>query len=126
MDINIATNAYSTASLSQNQTPYEVQASNTVKGKGQDDITHNLEGKKDSSKSSKEDEIIAAIEKANKKFDTSNTEFSFSVHEATKQIMIKVIDKETKKVIKEFPPEKILDMVAHSMELAGLIVDEKF
>jgi len=126
MDINIAANTYNNVSLSQNQVSHEVQAPNTAKSNGHENMTNSLEGKKDPSRPSKEDSIIDAIEKANKKLDTSKTEFSFSVHEATKQIMIKVIDKETKKVIKEFPPEKILDMVAHSMELAGLIVDEKF
>jgi flagellar protein FlaG len=28
-------------------------------------------------------------------------------------------------VIREIPPEKILDMVAKMMELAGILVDEK-
>ncbi|HWQ29594.1 MAG TPA: flagellar protein FlaG, partial [Negativicutes bacterium] len=29
------------------------------------------------------------------------------------------------KVIKEFPPEKILDMAAKMWEIAGIIVDER-
>jgi flagellar protein FlaG len=39
--------------------------------------------------------------------------------------MVKVIDIETKDVIKEFPPEKILDMVAKMWEVAGIMVDER-
>jgi flagellar protein FlaG len=39
--------------------------------------------------------------------------------------MIKVVDNETNEVIREFPPKKILDMIANMMELAGLIVDER-
>ena len=33
--------------------------------------------------------------------------------------------KKTKEVIKEFPPEKTLDMIAKVWEMAGLMVDEK-
>ena len=33
--------------------------------------------------------------------------------------------KESKEVIKEFPPEKTLDMIAKVWEMAGLMVDEK-
>lgn len=72
-----------------------------------------------------EKSIIEAIEKANKKISDKSKEFEFSVHEQTKQIMVKVIDSQTHKVIKEFPPEKILDMVAKMCEEAGIFVDEK-
>ncbi|MEG1888510.1 MAG: flagellar protein FlaG, partial [Lachnospiraceae bacterium] len=34
-------------------------------------------------------------------------------------------DKETKKVIKEFPAEKTLDLIAKAWEIAGLLVDER-
>ena len=39
--------------------------------------------------------------------------------------MVKIIDTNTQEVIKEVPPEKILDMVASMMERAGLIVDRR-
>lgn len=54
-----------------------------------------------------------------------NNEFKFSIHERTKQVMIKIIDRKTKEVVKEIPEEKILDMVAQMCEHAGLYVDEK-
>jgi len=34
-------------------------------------------------------------------------------------------DKDTKEVLKEYPPEKTLDMIAKVWEVAGLLVDEK-
>jgi flagellar protein FlaG len=39
--------------------------------------------------------------------------------------MVKIVDKQSKEVIKEIPPEKILDMVAQMCENAGLFIDEK-
>ena len=35
------------------------------------------------------------------------------------------VDKDTKEVLKEYPPEKTLDMIAKVWEIAGLLVDEK-
>jgi flagellar protein FlaG len=69
--------------------------------------------------------VLDAIEKANKKLSGVQAEFEFSVHEKTKQIMVKVLNKETKEVIREIPPEKVLDMVARFWEMAGIMIDEK-
>jgi len=69
--------------------------------------------------------VIDAIEKANRAISGANRKFEFSIHEKTKEIMIKVLDSDTNQVIREIPPEKILDMVAKMWEMAGLIVDER-
>ena len=53
------------------------------------------------------------------------TQLEFSIHEGTKEIMVKVINTDTKEVVREIPAEKILDMVAKIWELAGIIVDER-
>lgn len=72
-----------------------------------------------------EKRLIEAIEKTNKAIEGTSCSFRYSVHDVTKQIMVKVIDRNTHEVIKEFPPEKILDMVAKMWEVAGIIVDER-
>ena len=69
--------------------------------------------------------VIDAIERANRAISGANRKFEFSIHEQTKAIMIKVLDADTNQVIREIPPEKILDMVARMWEMAGLIVDER-
>ena len=63
------------------------------------------------------------VENINK--NTVNSEAVFGIHEGTNRVTIKIVDKETKKVIKELPPEKTLDMIARVWEMAGLLVDEK-
>ncbi len=55
----------------------------------------------------------------------SNAEAIFGIHEKTNRVTIKMIDKDTKKVIKEFPPDETLDMIAKVWEIAGIMVDEK-
>lgn len=69
------------------------------------------------------EQIKQAVEKLNKSM--PNSEAVFGIHEATNRVTIKIIDKETKKVIKELPPEKTLDMIAKVWEMAGILVDEK-
>ena len=71
-----------------------------------------------------EKQLIKTIEKANK-LQANSTECEFSIHQSTKQIMIKIVDTNTKEVLKEIPSEKILDMVANMCELAGIFVDAK-
>lgn len=71
------------------------------------------------------EQIKKAVEDVNKKITNQNSELQFGIHEGTNRITIKVIDKETKKVIKELPPEKTLDMIAKAWELAGIMVDER-
>ncbi len=72
-----------------------------------------------------EHEVIQAIEKANKHIRTFDRRLEFSIHDATKQILVKVINTEDDTVIREIPSEKVLDMVAHMWEVAGILVDEK-
>jgi flagellar protein FlaG len=75
------------------------------------------------SQQQKNAQLKKAVEDINKK--AVNSEAIFGIHEATNRVTIKIIDKDTRKVIKELPPEKTLDMIAKVWELAGLMVDEK-
>jgi len=49
----------------------------------------------------------------------------FGVHEATKKLTIKIVDKDTDKVRKEYPVEETLDALARLWDSAGIMVDEK-
>lgn len=71
------------------------------------------------------DKIKSAVSDINKKIAQTQTQLQFSYHEKTHRISITVRDKQTDKVIREIPPEKTLDMIAKSLELAGILVDEK-
>ncbi len=69
--------------------------------------------------------LLQVLEKEDNKIQGKTTSLEFAMHESTKQIMVKVIDNNTHEVVKEIPSEKILNMIAKMMELAGLFVDEK-
>lgn len=68
-------------------------------------------------------QIKKAVEEINRK--AHNSEAIFGIHDATNRVTIKIVDKDSKKVLKEYPPEKTLDMIAKVWEVAGLLVDEK-
>ena len=72
---------------------------------------------------SENSQIRKAVDEINKK--AHNSEAVFGIHEATNRVTIKIVDKDTKKVLKEYPPEKTLDMIAKVWEMAGLLVDQK-
>ena len=72
---------------------------------------------------SENSQIRKAVDEINKK--AHNSEAVFGIHDATNRVTIKIVDKDPKKVLKEYPPEKTLDMIAKVWEMAGLLVDKK-
>jgi len=72
-----------------------------------------------------DEQLIKAIDRAIKAAQGTETMLDFSVHKETKQIMVKVLEKESGKVIREIPPEKMLDFVAKLWEMTGILVDER-
>ena len=80
-------------------------------------------GQQESQSSPTAEAVKKAVDEMNKKM--SNSVAQFGIHEETNHLTIKIVDKETRKVIKELPPEKTLDMIAKVWEMAGLLVDEK-
>ena len=68
-------------------------------------------------------QLKKAVEEINKR--ANNSEAIFGIHEGTNRVTIKIVDRTTKKIIRELPPEKTLDMIAKVWEMAGILVDEK-
>ncbi len=101
----------------------KVDSSTIAVAKGQEsDNKQGYEGQESSSQSNSE-ALKKAVENINKNL--NNSEAIFGIHETTNRVIIKIVDKNTKEVLKELPPEKTLDMIAKVWELAGLMVDEK-
>jgi flagellar protein FlaG len=46
------------------------------------------------------------------------------IHEDTNRVIVKVINNETGEVIREIPPEKIVELVAKMNTYLGLLIDE--
>lgn len=73
-----------------------------------------------------EDDIKKAVDKLNKFLQGEATHVVYERHDKLKnEFVIKIVNNDTKEVIKEIPPKKILDMVAEMCRLAGVIFDKK-
>ena len=94
-----------------NQVVTKAAESNTNQNDNQQDDEKNFEN------------IKKAVDNLNKNM--KNTSAIYGIHEGTNRVTIKIVDKQTKEVIKELPPEKTLDMISRVWEMAGMLVDEK-
>lgn len=72
-----------------------------------------------------EDDLERAVESVNKDFEADNKRMEYDFHDETNTYVIKVIDTETDEIIKQIPPQKLLDYAAGLMEHIGIIVDSK-
>lgn len=65
-----------------------------------------------------------AVNKANDIMESCNTELRFSVHEASGEMLVKIINKKDNSVIREIPPERVLNFIAHVKKMLGLMIDK--
>lgn len=102
---------------------YVDKTTNVVENAKEKGHSDNKSGDQGMDQQAYHEKIRKAVETLNKKM--SNSEAVFGIHEDTNRVTIKIVDKSTKEVIKELPPEKTLDMIARVWEMAGILIDEK-
>lgn len=73
---------------------------------------------------SKEVPIVRVIEELQSYIESQKTSLDISVHEATGDIVVKVISDDDGKVIREVPSEEVLNHAARMEHLQGLIFDK--
>ena len=71
------------------------------------------------------DQLEKAVNKANEHLLGVNAQFQYRIHEGTDRIMVKLIDTESHSIIREIPPEKMLDIVAEIWKRVGLVIDNQ-
>src|SRR5690606_6966836 len=84
-----------------------------------------LPGAEEAARGGDSEAVQEIVDGLNQVLKAADKRLQFLVHDTTGRIYVKVIDKQTDEVIKEIPPEKILDLVGRIQELVGLLVDEK-
>jgi flagellar protein FlaG len=102
----------------------ELKNTEQVKRLENDRIALSTANNTDEKKLSKED-VEKAVDKLNKFLQGEKVHAEYEVHEKLNDIMIRIINNDTKEVILEIPPKKILDMVAKTLEMVGILVDKK-
>jgi flagellar protein FlaG len=75
-------------------------------------------------KVTKED-IEKAIDSIGEFLNLDHKQSKFVLHEGLNKYFVRLVNSETEEVIKEIPPEKLLDAFYEMKKLAGMIIDEK-
>lgn len=71
------------------------------------------------------EDVQKAAERLNQAASAFDIQAHFSVHRATHEIMVKIVNTRTGQVLREIPPEKVLDLAASMEQMLGLFVDER-
>ncbi|MCO1601321.1 flagellar protein FlaG [Desulfosporosinus nitroreducens] len=70
-------------------------------------------------------ELTQKTEAMNKFIKAMDTNIQFKLHEGTNQLMVQVVDQDSDKVLKEFPPSEFLDTIAAIRDYVGILLDKK-
>lgn len=70
-------------------------------------------------------ELEGLVQEINRAIFGENERMEFQIHERTGRMLVKLVDNETDEVIREIPPEKMLNLIANIWEMVGILVDER-
>ncbi|MDH7479089.1 MAG: flagellar protein FlaG [Syntrophomonadaceae bacterium] len=74
----------------------------------------------------RKDELKLAVEALNKALEAFKpTQLRFVTFEDSEQIQVQIIDQESGKIIREIPPEEIIEAMARFREFVGWLLDKK-
>lgn len=71
------------------------------------------------------EKLEPAMEAVNELLNTTNKAAKFVLHEGLDKYFVRLVDAKTEEVIKEIPPESLLNAFYELQKMAGMIVDEK-
>ncbi len=71
------------------------------------------------------DQVRQAVEHLNKAVKTLELEARFRIVEDPHQVVIQMVDSENGDVVREIPPQRLLEMYADMIRLVGLALDRK-
>jgi len=72
-----------------------------------------------------QDQIKSVVEGLNNVMQTFTTDLQFSVDASTKQVVVRVTDKNTNQVIRQIPSEEMLRVSQRIAELLGVVYDHE-
>ncbi|WP_066192338.1 MULTISPECIES: flagellar protein FlaG [Gracilibacillus] len=71
------------------------------------------------------DQLNGMVEGLNSFLESTQTSIRYELHEKLDRYFVKIVDQDTEEVVREIPPEKMLDVYASMFEYMGFIVDKK-
>jgi flagellar protein FlaG len=71
------------------------------------------------------EEIEEAVMKLNDTAEAMQVSLRFLMHKESERWMVQVVDTRQDEIIREIPPEKVLNVVAQIQSLIGILLDER-
>ena len=121
MDVKSISNVQSSIEMNV-QNMHDIQG---LKHDKSDRVLQHERNEKDNMKNISPKMLEELIKELEKKLTMLNTQLKISIDKDTDMVVVKVIDKETKKVIRQIPPEYVLKIAKYLDEIAGLLYNNK-
>lgn len=77
-----------------------------------------------SAKTASADDINKAVAEINKSIQVSSQNLEFSVDNDAKEVVVKIVDQQTKQVIRQIPTEEALEIAKSLDKLQGLLIKQ--
>lgn len=103
----------------------QARQSDAVKEAARDAAAEAEKLQQEKTNSVSKEEIERYIKRVLRDASLLNRDLKYSISDETDQVIVKVIDKSTDKVIKEIPPEAIQRLQVRLKEQLGLLIDEQ-
>jgi flagellar protein FlaG len=71
------------------------------------------------------EEIQKDVDAINDQLKTANSSLQFTVDDKSKELVVRIVDRDSGRVIRQIPPESIVRLRESMKELSGLLVEEK-
>ena len=103
------------------------QAAGRTKSAGTGIVTNGKtaeQDKKTDQKKLNKDEVSTMTEALNDFMENLNCNLEFKFYDKLDQLSVKMVDKQTQEVIKEFPPEEVMKAMIKTKEWIGVFLDK--
>ena len=102
----------------------EIKPSEPAPQEKQRESDGNIEALKAAEKRITKEDMIEVVDAVKSQSDVLETQLSFSVHEENKQIVVRVVDKASNRLIRQFPSEEFLALQDSMKDLTGFLLSE--
>ena len=103
-----------------NNSREQIESDNAIKSQ-----PNSLQEQKEYTQEELEEEIKESVKDINDIVKKVKEDLAFKIHDETDKLMVQIVDLKTQEVIKELPPEEMLDLEAKIHEMVGFLIDEK-
>jgi flagellar protein FlaG len=72
-----------------------------------------------------DEKLKESVNALNKTLEAIDKKYEFSIHEETDRPVVRVYDRNSGEIIKQIPPEEVLNILTKIRELIGIFIDER-